>query len=185
MSTIVLSASKRAPGRSTARTLRTEGHVPGVYYANGAEPVHFSVPALNLRNVVYTAAAKLVRLEVEGHPAMDCVLKDVTFDPVTDKILHLDFHGVKPGEQVILEMAIHLTGSAEGIKFGGVVDHVLHRTKVRVAPHEMPEQINVDISNLNVGSALHVKDIDIPGLQILNRPDAIVVTCLAPKVKGA
>jgi large subunit ribosomal protein L25 len=185
MSTIVIAAAKRTPGRSAARTLRTQGHVPGVYYAKGKDPIHFSVPALSLRSVVYTAEAKMVRLEVEGSPAVDCILKDVTFDPVTDRITHIDFQGVALGEKVAVEIPVHLVGTAEGIKFGGVIEHVTHKIHAKADPHNMPEHIDVDVTNLNIGQSIHISDLNIPALVITDKPDLVVVACSAPRVASS
>lgn len=181
MSQIVLQADSRVPGQSVAKLLRSNERVPGVYYAKGQDPVHFSVPYLALRPVVHTAKAKTVKLEVDGKDML-CILKDVTFDPLTDKILHVDMLGVKPGQVIQVKIPLHVTGLAQGVREGGTLEHVLHKANVKVDPTQMPEVIEIDVTSLLRGAAIHVSDLNVPGVESLDRPTAIVVACHAPKV---
>jgi len=181
MSQIVLQAEARVPGQNVAKKLRHDERVPGVYYAKGQDPVHFSVSYLALRPVVHTAKAKTVKLEVAGKD-MICILKDVTFDPLTDKILHVDMLGVKPGEKILVKIPLHVSGLAQGVREGGTLEHVLHKANVKVDPIEMPEVIEVDVTSLGRGAAIHVSDLNVPGVEFLDRPSALVVACHAPKV---
>lgn len=181
MSQIVLQAESRVPGQSIAKKLRSSERVPGVYYAKGQDPVHFSVPYLALRPVVHTAKAKTVKLEVGGKDML-CILKDVTFDPLTDKILHIDMLGVKAGEKIQVKIPLQVTGLAQGVREGGTLEHVLHKANVKVDPTQMPEVIEIDVTSLGRGAAIHVSDLNVPGVEFLDRPAAIVVACHAPKV---
>lgn len=178
MSTLVIKASKRHPGRKEAKAARRNGSVPGVAYAKNFDPVHFSVQALTLRPVVYTSEAKLIQLDVDG-TTMDCVLKDVTFDPITDAVLHVDFLRVVAGEKINVEIPIHITGTSEGVRMGGVLETFMHKLHVKVDPHVMPEHIDVDVTSLTVGQSLHIRDLDIAGIEILDRADALVVQVAA------
>jgi large subunit ribosomal protein L25 len=184
MSQIVLQAEPREPGQTGAKQLRRNDRVPGVYYAKGQDPVHFSVQKLALRPVVYTAEAKTVRLEVNGKGLL-CVLKDVMFDPVTDKILHVDLLGVAAGEKIAVEIPLHIVGLSIGVRDGGSLEHVMHKAHVRVDPTIMPEHIDIDVSNLVKGAAIHISDLNIPGVEFTDRQDAVIVACHAPKVATA
>lgn len=182
MSTVTIKASQRTPGRSNARTLRTQDLVPGVFYSKNDKPVHLAVPRLSLRPVVFTAKARMIQLEVEGSAAVNCVLQDVTFDPISDKVVHVDFLGVRPGEKIVVVMPLHLEGTAEGVKRGGALEHILHRVHALVDPHTMPEHLVVDISSLGIGGAIHVKDIAIEGVEIIDRAENVIVSCYQPRV---
>lgn len=181
MSQIILKATKRQTGRSASKQLRRLGKVPGVYYSNSHEPVHFSVEALDLRSIVYTAEAKVVNLLVDDDKGLPCILKDVTFDPITDKITHLDFLGVSAGQKITVEIPIHLTGTSVGVRDGGIIEHVMHKAHVLVDPLKMPEHIDVDVTNLEVNSSIHIEDISIEGVEFEEKPDAVIVTCTPPK----
>jgi large subunit ribosomal protein L25 len=165
--------------------MRTQGIVPGVYYSKSDAPVHVAIPALSLRPVVYTSKARMISLEIEGGKTVNCVLQDVTFDPITDAITHVDFLGVKPGEKIVVGMPLHLEGTAEGVKRGGALDHTIHRVHARVDPHTMPEHLVVDITHLNIGGAIHVGDIKIEGVEIIDRAENVIVSCYQPRVSAA
>lgn len=152
-----------------------------MFYSKNHEPIHFSVPTLSLRPIVYTAEAKMVKLSVDGGQPLDCVLKDVTFDPVTDKLMHFDLQGVAIGELILVDIPLHLVGQSIGVRDGGIMEHVMHKVHVKADPHIMPEHIDVDISDLKVGTAIHVSDLKIEGCEILDRPDAVIVACHPPK----
>ncbi len=184
MSEIILSATKRSPGRSTARDLRRKGQVPGVYYANNQEPVHFSVPVLSLRDIVYTAEAKMVRLEVDGSKGLMCILKDVTFDPVTDAIVHFDLLGVSAGQKVNVEIPLHITGQSIGARHGGVLEHVMHKAHVLVDPANMPEHIDIDVTNLDINQSIHISDVSVPGIEFTDKPESVIVTCVPHRIAG-
>jgi len=183
MSEILLKASKREPGKSAAKALRRDGQVPGVYYAKDQDPIHFSVPKLSLRDVVYTAEAKVVNLDVEGAGKKSAILKDVTFDPITDAILHIDLLGIAAGQKMTVEIPLHLTGSSIGARDGGVLEQVLHKAHVNVDPTKMPEHIDVDVTNLAVNGAIHIGDLNLPGIEFMDRPDAVIVNCAPPRAE--
>lgn len=184
MSQITLSAEPRVPGQTASKALRRDGRTPGVYYAKGQDPVHFSVSTLSLRPVVYTAEAKTVRLEVGGS-ALQCILKEVTFDPVTDKILHIDMLGIVAGDVIATEIPLHIVGLAIGVREGGSLEHIIHKAHVKVDPTTMPEHIDVDVTNLGRGQSIHIRDLNVPGVEFTDRPDAVVVACHSPKGAAA
>ncbi|MBI2794575.1 MAG: 50S ribosomal protein L25 [Ignavibacteria bacterium] len=181
MSQIVLKAKQRQAGRSASKQLRREGKVPGVYYSNSHDPIHFSVDTLDLRSIVYTAEAKVVSLQFDDDKGLPCILKDVTFDPITDKIIHLDFLGVSAGQKITVEIPIHLIGTSAGVRDGGIVEHVMHKAHVLVDPLKMPEHIDVDITNLQINSSIHIEDISVEGVEFEEKPEAVIVTCTPPK----
>jgi large subunit ribosomal protein L25 len=184
MSQVTLKATKREPGKQTAKAIRRNGSVPGVYYAKNQDPVHFSVQTLDLRPVVYTAEAKMINLVVEGAAGKSAILKDISFDPITDQILHIDLLGVAAGEKLNVDIPLHLTGQAAGVRMGGILEHVMHKAHCVVDPTKMPEHIDVDVTNLGVNQSIHISDLNIPGVEFTDRPDAVIVACVPPKTGG-
>lgn len=181
MSQITLVAEPRTPGVAIAKQLRANDRVPGVYYTQGKEAVHFSVSSLALRPVVYTAKAQAVRLSINGQERLS-ILKDVTFDPISDKILHFDLLGVREGEPIIVKVPVHVTGLAIGVREGGTMEHALHKTSIKVDPANIPTHIDVDVSQLGKGENIHISDLNVPGVEFLERPGTLVAACHAPKV---
>ncbi|MFN4908597.1 MAG: 50S ribosomal protein L25 [Bacteroidota bacterium] len=181
MSQVTLPAEPRTPGAAEAKKLRANDRVPGVFYTNGEEAVHFSVSTLALRPVVYTSKAQAVRLSINGQDRLS-VLKEVSFDPISDKILHFDLLGVREGEPIVVKVPVHVTGLAIGVREGGTLEHALHKTSIKVDPANIPTHIDVDVSQLGKGQNIHISDLNVPGVEFLERPGTLVAACHAPKV---
>jgi large subunit ribosomal protein L25 len=105
-------------------------------------------------------------------------LKEFQLDPVTDEIIHVDFHGLKAGEKVNVEVAVHLVGTPLGVKEGGLLQHALHKIEIECLPTEIPEKIDVDVTNLKIGDSIHVKDLNLPNMKILSNPETTIVSVI-------
>jgi len=185
MSEIALKAQKRGTGKKAAKAVRNSGLVTGVYYRNGVEPIPIAVHPLNMRPIVYTAAANIINLEIEGFDApLSCMLKDITFDPVTDAIVHFDLFGVSNENAVDFNVPVKLVGQSAGVREGGVLEHILHKLNVTCLPKDLPQQLDVDITELKIGQSLHVRDLSYPGIKINVVGDATVVAISAPRRKA-
>lgn len=185
MSEIALKAQKRGTGKKAAKAVRNSGLVTGVYYRNGVEPIPIAVHPLNMRPIVYTAAANIINLEIEGADTpLSCMLKDITFDPVTDAIVHFDLFGVSNDNVVDFNVPVKLVGQSTGIREGGVLEHILHKLNVTCLPKDLPQQLDVDITELKIGQSLHVRDLSYPGIKINVVGDATIVAISAPRRKA-
>ena len=187
MSELILKAEKRSGfKRSTSRQMRNAGYVPGIYYINGGENIAIKATELSLRPVVFTDESHVINLEVEGEPKpFSCILKDVQFDPITSRLIHFDLLGLKAGEMINLEIPIALMGNAPGVKDGGILQHILHKVEVKCLPQNIPSHIEIDISALSIGDAIKVSDITIENVEILNEPNATVVSVVQPAAVAA
>lgn len=181
MTEIVLNAELRKTGKSISNRLRMMGKVPGVYYAPGDEPLPIAVKESELRNLIYTTEAHIVKLKLENGKEFQCILKDVEFDPVTDKPIHFDLYGLKAGVKIKLEVPIVLVGKAPGVEKGGIIEHLLHTVEIECASDVIPEHIEVDISNLDIGDSIHVRDLNVPGVKVLENELAVVVAIVPPR----
>ena len=138
-----------------------------------------------MRPIVYTAAANIINLEIEGSDApLSCMLKDITFDPVTDAIVHFDLFGVSNENVVDFNVPVKLVGQSAGVREGGVLEHILHKLNVTCLPKDLPQQLDVDITELKIGQSLHVRDLSYPGIKINVVGDATVVAISAPRRKA-
>ncbi len=160
--------------------LRKNGYVPAVYYAHGEENLFLAVPESKLKHVVFSPETYLINLEIEGIGKKTCILKDFQLDPVTDKILHVDFHGLKAGEKINVEVAIHLVGVPVGVREGGIIQHSLHKIELECLPDQIPDKVDVDVSNLKIGDSIHVKDLQIPNARIITNPESTIITIVPP-----
>lgn len=162
--------------KSALNQIRKSGRVPGVYYSKHHEPITIDVAESAINPLVFTSKTSWISLNIEGGENYDCVIKDVQFDPVTDKIVHFDLIGLQTGEAIQIEVPVVLKGSAIGVREGGVLQHLAHKLEIECLPKDIPEFIEVDISNLKIGDVIHVSEISIPGVTFITNPEQIVVT---------
>lgn len=180
MAEIILQAIPRPPqGTRPARRLRNEGKIPGVVYGLGADPIPLTVEWRELRAALITEQGlnAVINLEVDGQQ-MPTLLKDMQRHPVRRNILHVDFIRVDLDKTVEVEVAIHLAGEAKHVADeDGVVDQVLTSLLVIAKPADIPAGLTVDISGLEIGSAMRVSDIALPaGVTTSVDPEEAVVT---------
>ncbi|MGE3800442.1 MAG: 50S ribosomal protein L25 [Candidatus Kapaibacterium sp.] len=184
MSDITLEAKRREAGRSNARALRRQGIIPGVFYFHGQDSIPLSVHELALRPLINTSESHLVNLKLDDGSQKLCILKDMDFDPITDRPVHFDLIGVAVGELMKLNVPISFVGRAAGQLDGGIVQHVMNELEIEVLPKNLPESIEIDISDLNIGDSIHVSDLTVENYTILNTPEATIVSVSAPRVSS-
>lgn len=160
MKEVALNAQKRDSGKTAAKLIRNDELIPGVYYRKGSENINIKVEPLDLRPIVYTSNTKLVALNIEGiNEPLHCVLKDVTFDPVTDKITHFDLLGIKKDQKLTVQVPLKLVGQSPGVRAGGRLQQTLHKVKVTCYPDDLVEHFDVDLSGLGMGDTFYLKDL--------------------------
>lgn len=177
---IKLHATPRPPqGTRPVRRLRSEGKVPGVVYGLGGDPITLSVEWRDLRAALVTEQGlnAVIHLDIAGETTPTLV-KDIQRHKVRRDVLHVDFIRVDLSKTVDVEVAIHLEGEAEAVnREGGVVDQVLTSLLITSKPADIPSGLTIDISGLEIGSALHVSDIALPaGVTTSVDLEATVVT---------
>jgi large subunit ribosomal protein L25 len=184
MEKVVLKATVRKNISKSARSeLRKAGKVPGVYYSKHGSPIPIEVVEKEINPLVYTTETHLISLLLDTNEELDCVIKDIQFDPITDRVIHFDLLGLTSGEKFQLEVPIQFHGSPIGIKDGGVLQTLLHKLEVECLPKDIPQRIHIEIQGLKLGAAIHVKDLNLENLTILNPEDAVIVTVVHPKAE--
>jgi large subunit ribosomal protein L25 len=177
MAELVINAEKRELStKGYLNTLRKNSKVPGVYYTQQEEPLNIAISEYDINRLVYTTETHVVTLKIEDKEVGICVLKDVQFDPLTDKVIHFDFHGVTVGQEFELQVPVSLVGQAPGVREGGMLEQFLHKLDVACLPKYIPQQLEIDVSELNIGDSVHVKDLSFENIRILNPEEVIVVT---------
>lgn len=180
MDVITLDAQPRDLGKSASRAIRRNKEVPCVLYGPHAEPVHFRLSVLDMRPLIFTSTAHLVDLNLDGE-TYSCILKDVTYHPVTDVPVHADFYALTAGEAITVTVPVVLTGSAPGVEAGGILNQTLNEIELSCLPKHIPGSIEVDISALGLGDSLHVSDLSVENVEILTDEARTVVTINAPR----
>ncbi len=185
MSVIPLIAARRGErGKGAARKTRAAGRIPAVLYGRGAEAIPVAIESRDFELAMrkHKGGNPIVGLTVEGSE-YTALIRDVQYDPVTRGIIHLDFQRISLTETVEVDVAVRLTGLAVGVKdAGGILEPILRDVKVRCLPTAIPSAIEVDVSALNIGDSIHVRDIVAPEVTILNDPDSTVATVVPPTV---
>lgn len=167
-------------GRTNASKLRKAGLIPCVIYG-GDDNVHFSAPQLALRDVIYTPEFKIANISVNG-TSKRCLLKEVQFDPVTDKPRHIDFIELEDDKLVITEIPLKFKGISPGVKKGGKLVQKVRKVKVKTTPENLVEKLFVDISGIDLGQSVRVKDIEAgKEMQIMNNMSIPVASIEIPR----
>jgi large subunit ribosomal protein L25 len=177
-----LKGEKREVGRKSVDVLRNELKVPAVLYGPEIdENIHFSIDESDLEKILSVSETKLQNLTVDGKE-YKTLLKNVEFDPVTDRPLHADFYVLDPKTPVKLKVPVRLNGIARGVRDGGGrVFQPLRIVRVKVLPEKIPAQFVLDISDLGIGDSLHVSELDLEGIDPLDDPRRTIVTIAPPK----
>ena len=155
-------------GKQATRQLRSEEKVPGVIYG-GAKEVNFSALATSFKTLVYTPDFQLAEIKVDG-TAYRCILKDLQFDKVTDALIHADFLELVDDKKVIATIPIKFTGAAKGVKDGGKLITKMKTLKIKTFPKYLKENIEVDLTNLELNGNVRVEDVKSENYEILNSP---------------
>ncbi|HLP17628.1 MAG TPA: 50S ribosomal protein L25 [Bacteroidota bacterium] len=182
MSEIVLKAEVRKEVGSFANRVRFEGKVPGVFYAHGEENINLTVTAAAIKPLIYTSDTHIVNLQLDNGTSKTCILRDVQFHPLTDKAIHFDLQGVKEDEELAIEVPVVITGSPKGVKDGGTLQLVIHKLKVQCLPKYIPENVKIDVSDLGINESVHVRDLPLPNVTVLENAASTVVAVVPPTV---
>jgi large subunit ribosomal protein L25 len=186
MKSLSLNASLRSQSRRKgAKAVRNSGRIPANIYGKTAAPQNLEVDAKEFDTLVHTAHSEIILVDLavagDSRPARLALVQDVQHHPLHGHVLHVDFHEVLPTETVTIRVPIESTGECAGVKAGGTLEHVLLRLRVRCLPHDLPDQITVDVSALEIGKAIHLGDIKAPaGVEILGNKEVTVYSCVAP-----
>jgi large subunit ribosomal protein L25 len=176
-------------GKGAARKLRARGRIPGVFYSGAAVAVPVELDPHSLEDVFSTSAAgmnTLIDLAGGGDLHGKLVLvKDVQRDPVRGTLLHADFYGVDVKKAIQVKVPIRLTGVPVGVALhDGILDHALRELELSCLPQAIPQEVVADVSALDIGNSLHVRDLTLPeGVELESDPDLPVVSVVPPRVE--
>lgn len=172
-------------GKKYAKKFRDMGKVPAELYGHGEGNIHLLIEEKDL--ALLKKEGGTITLDIpsltagrKGNPMV--IIKEVQYDPTSSKIFHIDFQHLHKGEKVHVKVPIVLEGEAIGVEHGGVLEHILNEIEVETLPRDIPEEFKIDISDLDVGHALHLKDMDTGECRPLEDLERTIVTILVPKI---
>ena len=176
MKTASLSGSLRENvGKKGSSAIRKSGSIPGVLYG-GKDQTHFTVEENSINKLVFSPDVFYIELDIDGKKVR-CILQDIQFHPVTDRIVHIDLLEVVPGKEVRVNLPLRSEGTAEGVTNGGRIATLFRRVPVKGLIEKIPEAITVDISPLIIGSTVRVRDLNIDGCTILLNESVLLFAC--------
>jgi len=187
MKSVALNAFPRTLGRRAgAKKLREAGRIPAVVYGRQSKPQSLEVSSRELNDLIHAAHSEniLVDLTVDQSKRL-ALVQEIQHHPLSRKVLHVDLHEVSETEFVTVNVPVETTGEPVGVKTGGgVLEHIVFKLKVRALPKNLPEQILIDVTSLEVGKSIHIGEIKAPeGVEILGRKNAPVVAVAMPKTE--
>lgn len=175
MKSIAISGSLRENvGKRDAKELRYEGKVPAVLYG-GKKQYHFAVSAADLKSLVYTPDIHFVDLDLEGQK-FKAIIQEMQFHPLNDLIRHIDFLELDDKKEVVMNIPVSLTGTSPGVRSGGKLIQKLRKLRVKALPNDIPQEIEVSLSALEVGKSVRVEEIKLDKAKVLNNGDDTIVS---------
>jgi large subunit ribosomal protein L25 len=177
MKSITISGSKReSVGKKSTKALRNAGLVPCVIYG-GDEPIHFSAEEKAFKKLVYTPDAHTVVVDLGKDGKFNAIAQDMQWHPVRELLLHADFYQIFDDKMVTMEVPVQLTGSSRGVLNGGVLRRNNRKLKVKALPANLPDFINIDITDMKIGNKKYVRDLRVDEYEIMH-PDSVVVVMI-------
>lgn len=180
---VKLNAQKREDlAKSATNEIRNNGRIPAVVYGKNKDPKTVSVDSVDLVKTVRDEGRNaVISLQVEGSDSVDVMLHDYQIDPIKDDLLHADFYIVNMSEEMDVEVSLRLEGESKGEKEGGVLQQPFYEVQVRAKPNDIPEEIVVDVSELDVNDSLSISDLKVTGNYVfLDDPDTTIASVVPP-----
>ncbi|MBN2311941.1 MAG: 50S ribosomal protein L25 [Candidatus Hydrogenedentes bacterium] len=180
--------AREAIGGSAAKRFREAGELPAVLYGGEGEALSLLVNGREFTHLVHGRGGEhaIVQIEVDGHPELNspALLKAVQHHPVRGTILHADFLRIRLDERIATLVPVALTGQPIGVTLGGLLDHQLREVEVECLALEVPDELTIDVSGLEIGGSIHVRDLSAPdGVDILTDPERVIAAVHAPRVQ--
>lgn len=168
----IVGSQRESVGKAASRALRNAGQVPCVLYG-GDNAVHFSADAKAFKNLVYTPNVYTATIELAGK-TYNAILQDIQFDPVTDKILHIDFYELHADREITVEVPVRIEGNSPGIMAGGTLRVVNRKLKVKALPSNLPDFVVADISWMEMGNKFYITKLEPKNYKIMHPENTVV-----------
>jgi large subunit ribosomal protein L25 len=173
-------------GKGHARRTRSEGKIPGIVYGPEIDPFSISIDEKAFRSALkLSTSGTIFNLDVAGKENK-VVVRDIQRDPVTSRVIHVDFHAISMNRPINIEIPIKFIGIPRGVKTdGGIMNAPMRELEISCLPVNIPDALEIDVSDLGIGDAIHVKDLSIENVEILAEPQRTVVVISSPTVMKA
>lgn len=181
MKTVSMSGSLRENvGKKDTKALRSEGKVPCVLYGGKEQQIKFSVPDKDFIPLLFTPDTNYVKINIEGKEH-NAILQDIQYHPVNDEVLHADFLRIFDDKPIKIAVPVKTTGTAPGVLQGGKLNIKMRKVKLYGLPNDIPQEVVLDISKLNIGQGIKVSEISIPNVEFMEVKSSIIVAVKATR----
>ncbi len=180
MNVISISAQARTSGKASARAARRQGNVPCVLYGRHVDAHPFVTSERSLHPLIFTDRTHIVNVSL-GDDSWECIVKEVAYHPVTDRPIHVDFQALQAGEKVTLPIPLNFLGVSVGQSKGGSPQFVMNELIVSCFPRNIPARIDIDVSEVDIGDSIHLRDLEEEDLEFHAPEDQILMTVLRPR----
>ena len=174
MKSITINGLKReSVGKVATKALRNAGKVPCVVYG-GDTPIHFSADEIAFKDLVYTPDVHTVVIALEDGTKVECILQDIQFHPVNDKIIHIDFYQIFDDKEVTMEIPVRIVGNSKGVRNGGVLRIVNRKLRVKALPKNLPDFTEADITEMRIGNKMYITEIEQDKFKIMHGENTVI-----------
>jgi large subunit ribosomal protein L25 len=170
-------------GKQAAKRFRKNGMIPAVIYGHKEETTSICIDASEFTRMLRREKGDnvIVNLSSDEKQSKKTIIREVQRNPVTSEVIHVDFQHLIPTEMIEMDVPIVLVGTAAGVKEGGLLEHIVRKISVKCLPKNIPSHLELDVSELDIGASVHVSDLSIKDVEILDRPEEAVVTVVVPR----
>ena len=179
--------SRTSKGKGAARSARRAGKIPAVIYGHHREPAALTVDAAALTRLITVGHGlrALIDVSIDGKAPVKALFRELQRDPVRPQdVVHVDLYEVKSDEKITVKVQLHLTGTAEGVRNGGgILEHPVRELNIKCFPADIPDAIEIDVTNLAIGKSIHVSEITVAKGEILDDGDLVGAAVVAPRVE--
>ena len=181
MKTVSMSGSLRENvGKKDAKKNRREGKIPCVLYG-GKEQIHFQMEEKAFIKIVFTPEVYILKINIDG-TEYNAIMQDIQYHPVSDAILHADFLEIHPGKHISIGVPVILKGTAIGVLQGGKLIQKLRRVRVKGLIDDLPEDIDIDITDITIGGSVKIRDLELDKLELLDPANSVIVRVKTARV---
>jgi large subunit ribosomal protein L25 len=171
---------RKDTGKKATKAVRSAGQIPAVLYSK-EETIHFATTHNDVKSLIFTPKFKVAEIEVDGK-SYRAIIKDIQWNPVTDEILHLDFLQLVDGSTIKLQVPVRFEGTAPGMRAGGKLLQLMRRIKIKTTPENMVDELSLNISSLELGQSIRVRDIKpVDGVEVMSPSGAPVGIIEVPR----
>ena len=179
----LMGSVRKTKGKGSNRRLRAQGNIPAVLYGADAPPVNLFFNSNELQQALKNLEHNpIIKVEWDNQQA-NAILKEIQYTPISDMLLHVDLMRIAMDKVINVNVPIHLEGTAEGVKQGGILEFIIRKVEIKCLPMNIPEHLEINISNLKIGDTLEIHDLKLPeGVEIAEPVNQPILVISAPTI---